>query len=149
MAPEAETRTTEAALKTETVPGSGNENSGSGIRNGSGSGSGNENSGIGTENGSGSGNESENSDSGSGSSTSNSDSHSDAGSTTASISVRDRARLMTAPVASGSTADGDHTAEDKPDANEEETEEPDGETAGDKGTKEQAAAGRRYAGESL
>ena len=113
--------------------GSGNENSGSGTENGSGSGSGNENSGIGTENGSGSGNESENSDSGSGSSTSNSDSHSDAGSTTASISVRDRARLMTAPVASGSTADGDHTAEDKPDANEEETEEPDGETAGDKG----------------
>ncbi len=41
--------------------------------------------------------------------------------------------MMTAPVASGSTADGDHTAEDKPDANEEETEEPDGEPAGDKG----------------
>ena len=113
--------------------GSGTGNVYRGSENGSGSVSGNENSGIGTENGSGSGNESENSDSGSGSSTSNSDSHSDAGSTTASISVRDRARLMTAPVASGSTADGDHTAEDKPDANEEETEKPDGETAGDKG----------------
>ena len=111
---------------------SGSENSGSGSENEGGSESGSENSGSGSENGdsSGSGSETSGNDSESGS---GSDSHSDAGSTTASISIRDRARLMTAPVASGSTADGDHTAEETPDANEGETAEPDGENAGEKG----------------
>lgn len=123
---------------------SGSENSGSGSENEGGSESGSENSGSGSENGDSSGSGSEasgnDSESGSGSESGNgSDSDSDAGSTTASISIRDRARLMTAPVASGSTADGDHTAEETPDASEGETAEPDARTPETRRTRAQAS----------